>query len=89
MRLNINIDDDLLNTAMIVSRLTSREEIVETALRLLVNANLKIISDTSIKKDRHIDPYGICADIRSDLSFDEFQKNRQELWGNSTDEEIA
>jgi hypothetical protein len=34
------------------------------------------------------DPYGICADIRTDLSFEEFQQNRQTLWGQSTDEEL-
>jgi len=34
------------------------------------------------------DPYGICADIRTDLSFDEFQQNRQTLWGQSTDGEL-
>ncbi len=34
------------------------------------------------------DPYGICVDIRTDLSFDDFKRNRQMIWGKSTDEEI-
>jgi hypothetical protein len=34
------------------------------------------------------DPYGIGADIRTDLSFEEFKQNRQALWGQSTDEEL-
>jgi hypothetical protein len=32
------------------------------------------------------DPYGTCADIRTNLSFEEFQQNRQALWGHSTEE---
>lgn len=34
-----------------------------------------------------IDPYGTCADLRTNLSFEEFKKNRQEMWGNATDKE--
>jgi len=33
------------------------------------------------------DPYGCCADIRTDLSLEEFQQHRRELWGTSTAEE--
>ena len=32
------------------------------------------------------DPYGICADIRTNLNFEAFQKNRQSLWGQSTND---
>ncbi len=39
-------------------------------------------------KTRPVDPHGICADLRCDLSFDEFQKNRQEMWGSATEKEI-
>ena len=35
-----------------------------------------------------LDPHGICADLRSDLSWDEFQRNRQEMWGAATDSEL-
>ena len=35
-----------------------------------------------------LDPYGSCADLRTDLPFEEFQKNRQEMWGDATDKEI-
>jgi len=35
-----------------------------------------------------VSPYGICADLRFDLPFEEFQKNRQEMWGTGTDEEL-
>lgn len=34
------------------------------------------------------DAYGSCADLRTDLPFEEFQKNRQEMWGDSTEQEI-
>ena len=34
------------------------------------------------------DPYGSCADLRTDLPFGEFQKNRQEMWGHATDKEL-
>ena len=44
--------------------------------------------ESSGKQQLPIDPYGLCADIRSDLSFEEFQKNRQEMWGGSTDTEV-
>lgn len=36
-----------------------------------------------------IDPYGTCADLRSDLSFEEFQQNRREMWGSSADKEVG
>ena len=35
-----------------------------------------------------LNPHGSCADLRSDLPFDEFQKNRQEMWGQATDREL-
>ncbi len=34
------------------------------------------------------DPYGVCADLRMDLPFEEFQKNRKEMWGDATDKEL-
>lgn len=34
------------------------------------------------------DPYGTCADLRTDLPFEEFQKGRQEMWGHATDQEL-
>jgi hypothetical protein len=34
------------------------------------------------------DPYGMCADLRTDLPFEEFKKNRQEMWGNATEMEL-
>jgi hypothetical protein len=35
-----------------------------------------------------VDPYGSCADLRTDLPFEEFQKNRQEMWGDATETEL-
>jgi hypothetical protein len=35
-----------------------------------------------------IDPYGTSADLRTDLPFEEFQKNRQEMWGDATEQEL-
>jgi hypothetical protein len=49
----------------------------------------KLQAPTSPESKPLLDPYGICADIRTDLSFEEFKKNRQALWGHSTDEEIG
>jgi hypothetical protein len=34
------------------------------------------------------DPYGSCADLRSDLPLEEFQRNRGEMWGQATDKEL-
>ena len=28
------------------------------------------------------DAYGVCADLRTDLPFEEFQRHRREMWGN-------
>ena len=35
-----------------------------------------------------IDPYGLFADLRTDLSFEEFKQHRQEMWGHATDGEF-
>lgn len=35
-----------------------------------------------------VDPYGACADLRTDLPFEEFQKNRWEMWGDATEKEL-
>ena len=35
-----------------------------------------------------MDAYGSCSDLRSDLSFEEFQNNRREMWGGATDREF-
>jgi hypothetical protein len=35
-----------------------------------------------------VSSYGSCADIRTDLSFEEFAQNRREMWGNATDTEM-
>jgi hypothetical protein len=43
---------------------------------------------TDDTKKPPLNPHGSCADLRSDLPFDEFQKNRQEMWGNATDVEF-
>jgi hypothetical protein len=43
---------------------------------------------TDATKKPRVNPHGICADLRSDLPFHEFQKNRQEMWGNATDMEL-
>jgi len=48
----------------------------------------KLAVNPSVRPKTLPDPYGICADIRTDLSFEEFQQNRQTLWGQSTDEEL-
>lgn len=34
------------------------------------------------------DPYGVCTDLRTGLSFEEFRTNRQEMWGDATDKEL-
>ena len=34
------------------------------------------------------DLYGTCADLRVNLSFEEFQRNRREMWGNASDQEF-
>jgi hypothetical protein len=43
---------------------------------------------TDAAKKPPLNPHGSCADLRSDLPFDEFQKNRQEMWGQATDREL-
>ena len=43
---------------------------------------------TEAAKQPLLNPYGSCADLRSDLAFEEFQKNRQEMWGQATDREL-
>ncbi len=35
-----------------------------------------------------LDSHGSCADIRTDLSFEEFAENRREMWGHATDTEL-
>jgi hypothetical protein len=35
-----------------------------------------------------VDFHGALADARADLSFEEFKKNRQEMWGESTDKDL-
>ena len=39
-------------------------------------------------KRQLIDPYGIFANFQTSLSFEDFKKNRQEKWGDSTDKEL-
>jgi hypothetical protein len=34
------------------------------------------------------DPYGSCADLRTDLPYEEFQRNRGEMWGDASDKEL-
>ena len=41
----------------------------------------KIEAECSDKGQPWHDPYGCCADLRTDLSLEEFQRNRQEMWG--------
>ncbi len=53
--------------------------------QIIANIDMSESEDIHIAEKHPVDPYGICADIRSDLSFDEFQKNRHELWGSSKD----
>ena len=36
MRTNINIDDDLMNEAMMLTRIKTKKAVVETSLKLLV-----------------------------------------------------
>jgi hypothetical protein len=48
----------------------------------------KIETEYSSKERPWRDPYGSCADLRTDLSFEEFLKNRQEMWGRATHEEF-
>jgi hypothetical protein len=43
---------------------------------------------TDVAKEPLLNPHGSCADLRSDLPFDEFQKNRQEMWGHASDMEL-
>jgi hypothetical protein len=57
------------------------EEQKHNVLRFI--ENLEVQSATKAKP--LLDPYGICADIRTDLSFEEFQQNRQALWGHSAE----
>ena len=35
-----------------------------------------------------LDSYGSCADIRTNLSFEDFAQNRREMWGHATDTEL-
>jgi hypothetical protein len=35
-----------------------------------------------------VNPQGICAGLRSDLPWDEFQRNRQEMWGEASTTEL-
>ncbi|MBI3469229.1 MAG: hypothetical protein HY000_40005 [Planctomycetes bacterium] len=35
-----------------------------------------------------MDPYGMCSDLRTDMPFEEFQENRQEMWGQATNKEL-
>jgi hypothetical protein len=43
---------------------------------------------TDEAKRPRVNPHGICADLRTDLSFHEFQQIRREMWGNATDMEL-
>jgi hypothetical protein len=36
---------------------------------------------TAVSPKPPLNPYRSCADLRSDLSFDEFQQNRHDMWG--------
>jgi hypothetical protein len=40
-----------------------------------------IKAECSSKGEPWHGPYGCYADLRTNLSFEEFQKNRQEMWG--------
>jgi hypothetical protein len=61
-----------------LARLTDEQQraVLEYVERLESNA-----------KKPALDPYGACADLRTDLPFEEFQKNRQEMWGDATEKE--
>lgn len=61
-----------------LSRLTENQQ------RAVLEYVEKLAEET---KTPPVNPYGSCADLRSDLPFEEFQKNRQAMWGQATDKE--
>jgi hypothetical protein len=45
-------------------------------------------SEAASQQEPRRDPYGCCADLRTDLPLEEFQQNRREMWGSSSDKEV-
>ena len=74
--------------------MTLAETIIKKVLELPADKQLKVLDVVSQLeggsrlRGEYRDAEGLLADMPSGLTFDDFQKNRQELWGNSTDEEL-
>ena len=49
----------------------------------------KLESEAQTPPHERQSAYGLCADLKVDLSFEDFKKNREEMWGRSTEEELS
>ena len=60
----------------------------EDQQRIVLQYVENLVADAKKTPVNPFNPYGFCADLRSDLSLEEFQRNRQEMWGSTSDEEF-
>ena len=74
--------------------MTIAQTIIKKVLELPADKQLKLLDMVAQLEGgrkshgEYRDVEGILADVPSGLTFNDFQKNRQELWGNSTDHEL-
>ncbi|MCL2640480.1 MAG: hypothetical protein FWD53_06525 [Phycisphaerales bacterium] len=73
--------------------MTLAQTIIQKVLELPADKQLKVLDVVSQLEGRksqreYRDAEGLLADVPSGLTFDDFQKNRQEMWGSSSDHEL-
>lgn len=73
--------------------MTNTEMLIHKFFRLPEHHQQKILifidtlAEPQVSVKAPIDPYGMCADFCTDLSFEEFKQNRREMWSGQPREE--